>query len=248
MVGDPVALNRASLNLWGNKKRISKLAEFLNPDRDWKTFAENGGLITPSSRRLILRRYPGTVTKTASCGSNDCSSQNISGLIQRPHTKKVDRLAHRPSTCRTSGQHRTRSLRNLKQRLNEHRTKVRRLRAEGYSYRTIADKIGLSVGAVQRPHPNWKEKYPRNDELGHLLCVAAVALRLLSAPRTIHWRRARNIVTCSSHSQEKRSVSHCSTAMSPFYTGRDGLVHIILRPVICDQRNDSSEAERCEFG
>jgi hypothetical protein len=28
--------------------------------------------------------------------------------------------------------------------------KVRRLRAEGYSYRTIADKIGLSVGAVQR--------------------------------------------------------------------------------------------------
>jgi hypothetical protein len=28
--------------------------------------------------------------------------------------------------------------------------KVRRLRAEGYSYRTIADKIGISVGAVQR--------------------------------------------------------------------------------------------------
>ena len=28
--------------------------------------------------------------------------------------------------------------------------KVRRLRAEGYSYRTITDKIGISVGAVQR--------------------------------------------------------------------------------------------------
>ena len=39
MVGDPAALKRASLNLRG-KKRISKLAEFLNPERDWKAFAD----------------------------------------------------------------------------------------------------------------------------------------------------------------------------------------------------------------
>ena len=32
--------------------------------------------------------------------------------------------------------------------------KVRRLRAEGYSYRTIADKVGVSVGAVQRQLQN----------------------------------------------------------------------------------------------
>jgi hypothetical protein len=39
MVGDPAALKRASFNLRG-KQRISKLAEFLNPERDWKTFAD----------------------------------------------------------------------------------------------------------------------------------------------------------------------------------------------------------------
>lgn len=38
MVGDPAALKWASHNLRG-KQRISKLAEFLNPERDWKAFA-----------------------------------------------------------------------------------------------------------------------------------------------------------------------------------------------------------------
>jgi exodeoxyribonuclease V alpha subunit len=56
MVGDPAALKQASLNLRG-KQRISKLAEFLNPERDWPSCGRMWGpsTIQNLSEQMTIR-------------------------------------------------------------------------------------------------------------------------------------------------------------------------------------------------